>query len=174
MKTLVFDLETQKSIEEVGGYKNLDKLRLSLGVLYCYETDTFTTYFEKDALALIEELESANKVIGFNLKKFDFPVLTGYKKNFQGRCFDLMLDISNTIGFFVNLNGLVNGTLGQEKSANGLLALEWFKEGNFAEIEKYCIEDVRLTKEVYDFGKANGKVYFRDKEGRKRVIPVDW
>ena len=177
-RTVVFDIETQRSFQEVGGRGGLSRLGLSLAVLYDYSTGTFSTFFEQDAEALIDNLLASSLVIGYNIKGFDYPVLSGYRRGNWSRSLptlDLMEHIAGRLGFRVGLDSVASATLGTGKSASGLDALRWYKEGRLDLIESYCRDDVDVTRRVYEFGKENGYVRFRDKfgDGVHRVS-VDW
>lgn len=175
-KTLVFDLETQKLANEVGGWNNKQDMLLSLGVLYNVEQSQYTTYFEKDVDALIKELQSASLVIGYNIKGFDYPVLQRYS------IFDLQmiptLDMIETVhqklGFRVKLDQLAKGTLGDCKSADGLEAVKFFREKKWKELESYCQKDVEITFKVYDYGRKNGCLFYEDSLKNRRRIEVNW
>lgn len=175
-KTLIFDLETQKLAHEVGGWNNKEKMLLSLGVLYHVEEDKYTTYFEKDADSLVRELQSATLAVGYNIKGFDYPVLQRYS------VFDLqmiptldMLEVVyKALGFRLKLDQLAKGTLGDCKSADGLEAVKFFREGRFKELEDYCQKDVEITYKVYDYGRKNNCLYFNDSLGNKKKIDVNW
>jgi DEAD/DEAH box helicase domain-containing protein len=65
-------------------------------------------------------------------------------------------------------------TLGVEKSADGLQALDWWKAGRIREILDYCRKDVEITRDLYLFGRREGHLLFEDKTGQIMRIPVDW
>jgi DEAD/DEAH box helicase domain-containing protein len=65
-------------------------------------------------------------------------------------------------------------SLGIEKSADGLQALKWWKEGRIDEIVEYCRVDVQITHEIYLYGRKNGYLLFQNKAGQAVRIPVDW
>ena len=175
--TIVFDLETKKDFAEVGGREHLEKLEVSVLCAYSYLSDKFYAFEEKDLGRFETMLASAGKVIGFNIKGFDLPVLRPYLKldPLALPVLDLMDEVVSGVGFRVSLDNLCQTTLGAAKSAHGLDAVKWYREGKMAEIKKYCTDDVRLTRDLYEFGKANGHVLFlsRDQAGRV-AIPVRW
>ena len=126
-------------------------------------------------MALIEALRAADKVIGFNIKHFDFEVLKGYSEvDFkQVNALDLLEVIQRRLGFRVSLDKLGKATLNQSKSGHGLLALKWYKEGNWRQLEKYCRQDVDLTVQLYRYGKEKGFLLYPSFGGNKKVW-VDW
>lgn len=173
---LVFDLETQLSAAEVGGWGNIRNMKMSCGVLYSSVTNEFETYFEKDMVRLIERLANAKLVVGFNTIGFDYQVLSGYC-DFDFRrlpSLDLLVDLYRQIGVRVSLDSVAGETLGETKSADGLQALSWWKEGRLEEIAAYCRQDVLVTKNIYCFGRENGFVRYRRKNGVRGKVKVDW
>jgi len=133
LKTLVFDLETKRLADEVGGWDHIDKMGISAGVTYHVEEDVWSLFKEDDAGALLDGLASASKVVGFNLIRFDYTVLRPYglsiDRSLVEKTTDMLADISLTLGFRVGLDHLAEATLGESKSADGLAAVEWYKKG---------------------------------------------
>lgn len=177
MKKLVFDLETKKTFDEVGGREHIGKLKMSLGVVYDYSSGLYTTYLERDVEALIDELLSADLVVGFNLIKFDYVVLQPYTTHDLKRIktLDIFARAVAVLGFRVSLESFVQATLGVGKMADGLQAVAWYKTGQMDKLEEYCRRDVELTRQLHDFGSKNGKIYFLSKRsGRRREVPAYW
>ena len=176
--TLVIDLETKKSFADVGGEANIRDLGISVAGVYSYNANKFFALEEHEVPQLEEMLKSTSHVIGFNIKHFDLPVLEPYIKTASLNRFavtDMFLDASAFLGHRVGLNALAKATLGEGKSGHGLEALEWFKEGRIEEVKKYCLDDVRLTRDLYEFGKKNGHVLFESRsDGKIHSIPVSW
>ena len=171
-----FDLETQKAADEVGGWDNKHLMRMSIGVTYDTQEGEYRAYEEDDAPRLIDRLKSADIVVGYNVINFDYGVLKGYTDFDFARvktC-DMMVELTKLLGFRPKLESVASATLNEGKSADGLAALRWFKEGEFAKIALYCKEDVRITKEVYEFGHKNKFVYITDRALGKRKVEVDW
>ena len=176
MNDLFFDLETQKSIQEVGGRENIRLLRMSVGVTWSTATNDFKLYTEKDVPALVADLKAADRVIGFNLLKFDYPVLKFYTQERLSDLptLDLLEDIYNKLGFRLGLDALASATLGAQKSADGLAAIRWFREGKIDELIAYCRDDVAITKRLFEAGRDQGFVQYVDRDGRTKKINVTW
>jgi len=176
--TLVIDLETKKSFAEVGGQSNIRELGISVAGVYSYGQDAFFAFEENELSQLEKILENTAHLIGFNINHFDIPVLEPYLKNFSLASLtvtDMFEDVTNFLGYRVSLNGLAKATLGASKSGNGLEALQWFKEGKIEDVKKYCLDDVRLTRDLYEYGKKNGHVLFESfVDGKVHSIPVRW
>ncbi len=171
-----FDLETQKGADEVGGWDNKHLMRMSIGVTYDTREGDYRAHEEDDAKALIEKLKSADLVVGYNIINFDYAVLKRYTDFDLTRlptC-DMMVDLAQALGFRPKLESVAVATLNEGKTADGMAALRWFKEGEFAKIALYCKEDVRITKEIFEFGHTNKFVYLTDKTLGKRKVEVNW
>ena len=173
--TLVLDLETQKSFDDVGGRGNLHLLRVSVVGLYSYQQDRFRTFTEWDTPSMRGLLEDASLIIGFNIKRFDYPVLEPYmKKSLKDLpTLDIMEEVQRALGHRLSLDSLVKATLGEGKTGHGLDAIRYFREGDLEKLNSYCLADVRLTRDLYEYGKRHGKILY-EKGGALRDIPVTW
>jgi DEAD/DEAH box helicase domain-containing protein len=176
MNTLVFDLETQHLFEEVGG-RDPGRLRVSCAVTWSSLRGTYTVYWEKDVPALIAELKAADRVVGFNVKGFDYLVLKPYAPN-ERLAFlptlDLMEDLYHRLGFRLSLDSLARATLGEPKSASGIEAVRWFRAGEFDRLAEYCQKDVEVTRRIYESGCKQGIVEYYTRLGSKQKVKVDW
>jgi DEAD/DEAH box helicase domain-containing protein len=175
-KVVVFDLETQRSFDEVGGRSQFHKLGVSAAVAYRYDTDEFLVVDEDTIEQLIELLLGADLVIGYNIKGFDYEVLRGYtQEDLHGLpTLDLMEHLEERLGFRPKLESVVMPTLGMGKLADGLTALQWWRDGEIDKIIEYCREDVRVTRDLYDFGKRNLCVMVTRFGGAPRKVEVSW
>ncbi len=178
MNDLFFDLETQKSIQEVGGRENIKLLRVSVAVTFSTATNEFKTYTEKQVPALVADLQAAERVIGFNILNFDYQVLKYYTQERLSELptLDLLADIYNKLGFRVGLDALAYATLGNaaRKSADGLQAIQWFREGKLDELIAYCRADVAVTQQLFEFGRDQGYVQYPDRNRRIKKVNVAW
>ena len=172
---LFFDLETQKSFDEVGGRQNLRQLRVSVAVT-CDATGQFHEYQEADVQKLIEQLKCAELVVGYNIIGFDYEVLRAYtmERLEAIQTVDMLRDIYQQLGFRVALDSVAGATLGAKKSGDGLDAIRWFRQGEIAKLLSYCRQDVQITRQVYEYGQQNGHVLFADRNGQKRRVRVNW
>lgn len=175
-EVLVFDLETQRSFQDVGGRTAMRELGMSIGVVYSFLDDAFTAFPEAEAGALIDRLTAAELVIGYNLLGFDYEVLNAYRQvDWRSvTTLDIMLELQSKLGFRPKLDSVVRATLGASKTADGLQALAWWKEGRLDLIEKYCIDDVRLTRDLYLYGKRNRNVLVSRFSGKPIKVDVTW
>ena len=149
MKNIVyFDLETQKSADEVGGWNNIARMGMSIGVTFSTARGDYKIYGEKQVNDLLTDLQRADLVVGFNILRFDYEVLHGYT-SFDLRqlpTLDMMVELQNKLQHRLSLDSIATATFGVEKTAEGLQAIRWFKDGKLAEIAEYCCYDVKLTK----------------------------
>jgi len=176
MNIVYFDLESQKLFEEVGG-RDASKLLLACGVTWSTARNDFAVHWEKDASALIAELKSADRVIGFNIISFDYEVLKPYAPNENFRSFrstDMLADIFRTLGFRLSLDSIAKASLGATKTADGIKSVEWFKNGELDKVAEYCKADVDITRRVYEFGRDNGFVHYYSRLGSKLKVAVNW
>lgn len=169
---LVLDLETKYSFHQ---YSNPQKLGISIVGIYDYNDQKFKSFYENELTKLFPLLENAAFVVGFNIDGFDLPVLQGYYPGdvSQFKTVDILTEIKNVLGRRLALNDVVKATLGKEKSGHGLEAINFYKEGNLEALKNYCLDDVGLTKELFEYGVKNGVVYYPDLSG-KAPIRVDW
>lgn len=175
-KVVVFDLETQRSFAEVGGRSQFHRLGVSVGVAYRYDLDEFLVVNEETISELVSLLLEASLVVGYNIRGFDYEVLRAYtEENLQKLpTLDLMFDLEERLGFRPKLDSVASETLGDGKIADGLQALEWWRLGEIDKIIEYCQEDVRVTRDLYDFGKRHRWVHVSRFGGKPRKVEVDW
>jgi DEAD/DEAH box helicase domain-containing protein len=173
---IVFDLETQRSAEDVGGWEHRDRMGLAVGVVYDLDRAEFRVYTERQVDALINDLVRARLIVGFNVRRFDFDVLRAYADLDWNAlpALDILECIHRRLGFRLKLDHLAQETLGERKSADGLQSLAWFKAGEIDRVIEYCKQDVLLTKRLYDFGRQHGYLLYRDIQGRAVRLPVDF
>jgi DEAD/DEAH box helicase domain-containing protein len=177
VKNIVFfDLETQRSFQEVGGRYNISRLGLSVAVTYSTADGGYHHYTEETVADLIEELKAADLVVGFNVVRFDYEVLRAYTDYPLRRLptVDMLDDVYRILGFRLSLDALASATLGTTKSADGLQAIRWWRQGKMQELFDYCQQDVKITRQLYEFGRQNKYVQYRDRQWRMRRVPVNW
>jgi len=177
MNLVFFDLESQNLIQDVGGREHIDKLRVACGVTWSLLKNDFSVYWEKDVPALIEELKSATKVVGFNLRGFDYLVLQPYAPEMRFTSLptlDMFLELQKILGFRISLDSIASASLGVSKSADGLQSVEWFRAGELDKVAEYCKADVEITRRVYEFGRDYGYIFYKSKLGSKLKVDVHW
>lgn len=170
---IVLDLETKKTLQETKG--DISKLGVSIVGIYDYAKRQYYSFFENQLNRLFPLLEKASVLIGFNIKNFDLPVLNSY---YIGNLtsfpiLDLLEEIKTSFGRRLALDDLVRETLGVKKSGHGLLAINYYRDKNFDKLKKYCLHDVELTQQLYEYGKKHGRLFYRGSYGREE-IKVNW
>ena len=177
MDKLVLDIETSNTFADVGGERNLADLKVSLIGAYSYNQDKFFSFDENQIHEFAPLLKRAGLVIGFAINRFDIPVL---KKHYN---FDLMAlerldlleEIELKLGRRISLSALAKANLGIGKDHHGLEATKMYKEGRFEELKEYCLNDVKLTRDLYELAKRQGYLVVPDRDtGELRRIEMDF
>lgn len=173
MRYLVFDLETQNIFSDVGG-SDSTALDISVATVYDSETKLFTTVTIDEIDQLWPIVEQADALVGYNSDHFDIPLLNKYYPGdlTQIKSIDLLVEIKNALGRRLRLDSVASATVGAKKSADGLQAVRWWREGNIKDIKKYCEQDVKVTRDVFEYALKHGHVKFKDGV-RKREVPLD-
>ncbi len=173
---LVFDLETQRSAAEVGGWERVDSMGLAVAVVYDVRRGTWRSYHEADVHRLLLDLAMADRVVGFNIDRFDLAVLAAYTDQDLGRIrtLDILGELHAKLGFRLSLSHLIEVNLGEAKGGDGERSLQWWKQGRADLVEQYCRKDVDVTRRLYQLGKERGYLLYRDHADRRVRVPVDW
>ncbi|MEK7516771.1 MAG: ribonuclease H-like domain-containing protein [Patescibacteria group bacterium] len=171
----VLDIETQNTFRDVGKYDPA-LLKISLVGVYFYETDSFEAFREHELSKLWPRLERLTRVIGYNIDDFDLPVMNSYYPGDITRLptLDILAEIEKKVGFRVKLDDVVQATLGTAKSGNGLMAVEYFRTGEWDKLQEYCLQDVRVTRDLYEHGLKAQTVRFKDRMGKFIDVPVNF
>ncbi len=173
MRYVVFDLETQNVFSDVG-VNDPAALDISVGCAYDSGTDTYTVVTVDEIHKLWPIIEGAELLVGYNSNHFDIPLLNKY---YPGdlrtvKSVDILESIKNSLGKRLRLDSVAQATVGAKKSGNGLMAIKWWREGDIDSIKKYCKQDVKVTKEIFEYALKNQKVLYKDGH-KKREIPID-
>ncbi len=171
LKKIVLDLETQKSFQEVGGRGKNHLLKISVCGIYDYTSDRYLTFEEHELPKLSPMLQTADQIIGYNIKDFDFEVLKPYLNFdiFQVPYLDILEEIEKVLHHRIKLDVVAQGTLGSGKTGSGLEALAFFKNGRMDLLKKYCLDDVKITKQVYEYALRNHKLLYKDFFNTKEI-----
>lgn len=144
----------------------LDVMSMELTVVGIHDSSTgeYSAFFKEELPKLWPILENADMLIGFNSDGFDIPLLNRYYPGdlTKIRSLDLLSEVYKTLGRRIRLDTLAQATLGRGKTGDGLKAIEWWEQGRYDEVKEYCLEDVRITRELYDYARANGHVKYKD------------
>jgi DEAD/DEAH box helicase domain-containing protein len=172
---LIFDIETKDLAPRDATLENLSKLGASVVCAFDSKSQKMLTFFEEDIPSFIK-LCYERLVIGYNIRRFDLPVLTGYGLKLDGLdVFDLMDEVERGLGRrFIKLEYVAQGCLGEGKSGDGKMAVEWFKQGRMKELAEYCAVDVEVTHRVFRHGLDKKFIAVQFPEADRREFVVDW
>jgi DEAD/DEAH box helicase domain-containing protein len=173
MRAITFDIET-KMVPLTRGRLDVNELEITVVGVHDSETGEYSSYLAPELPKLWPVIEGADMLIGFNSDSFDIPLLNRYYPGdlTKIRSLDLLTEVYKALGRRVRLQSLAEATLGRGKKGDGLKAGEWWEKGLFDKVREYCIEDVRLTRELYDYALANGHLRYKDLR-EKREIKMD-
>lgn len=173
MRKIVFDTETTNYFSDVG--KN-EPAALDLAVVCIYDSvgDDYKSFTQEQLPKLWPILEKADLLIGFNSEHFDIPLLNKYYSGDLSkiRGVDLLKEVKKVLGRRIKLDTLAEATLGRKKTGDGTESVRWWRAGEIDKVIKYCIEDVKITKEIYEYALKNGHLKYRDMKVIKE-IPLD-
>lgn len=170
MNYIVFDIETRTASPGFG--ENAVKtLEVSVVGIYDSSDDTYTSYIQEELSKLWPRIEKTEALIGFNSNSFDIPILNKY---YPGdlthiKSIDLLVSVQESLGRRLRLQTIAEATLGASKSSHGLQAVEWWQQGRVDEIREYCLQDVKLTKEIFDYALAHKKLKYKDLNQIKEI-----
>lgn len=182
---IYFDLETKYSAEEVGGWKNIEDMGMSVAVVWDAFEEGFYVYHEHQVQDVIDHCRRADQIVGFNHIGFDYRVIAGAEHvDAQMRSmlrtelvelnnFDILTELKKLLGHRLKLDSIARATLGTGKSADGLQALQWYREGQLDKIIEYCRTDVEVTRDIHNYALKNGKLHYDSRSGIK-TVEVNW
>jgi len=172
-----FDLETQRTANDAGGWHRKRDMGMSIAVTYSTRLGAYRIFTEKTVQELVDQLVRADLVIGFNVINFDYEVLMGYTildLPHQCRTLDLLVELEKTLGHKLSLDTVATASLGVGKTGDGLDAIRWWREGRLLDIAEYCCFDVKCTKLVHEYGSQNRKLFYHDRFQKRQSVPVEW
>lgn len=177
MDKLVFDIETKNSFDDVGGRENLKKLEVSVVGVYSYDKDEYACFEEHELPKLAEMLRNTRLLIGFASKRFDVPVLEKYF-NFNIAAiphYDILEEVEAKLGRRIGLGILAEANIGAGKSGHGIEAIELYRRGEIEKLKTYCVNDVKITKEIFDLICAKGELWIPQRNSSQmRKIEVTY
>lgn len=172
-----FDLETQRTANDAGGWDRKRDMGMSVGVTYSTASGQYRIYPENRVDDLVKELMRADCVVGFNVINFDYEVLMGYTildLPSQVPTLDLLVELEKKLGHRLSLDAVATATLGVGKTADGLDAIRWWREGKMVQIAEYCCFDVKVTRLVHEYGRDHRRLFYLDRFQQKREVELDW
>jgi DEAD/DEAH box helicase domain-containing protein len=163
VKKIVFDIETSNTFQDAGSNNPAD-LAISVVGIYEYEGDKYSTFVQEEFGKLWAIIENADMFITFNGDHFDIPLLNKYYPGdlFKMKSVDLLREMQKSAGRRMKLDQIAEGTLGVNKTGHGLDAIKWWRDGEVEKVKKYCLDDVRITKDIYEYALREGKLIFKE------------
>jgi len=173
---IVLDIETKNSFADVGGKQNLHQLKISLIGVYSYNRDEYLAFEEKELHLFEKFLKDVGVVVGFSIYNFDLPIIENhFDYRFDNHIiFDILKEIENKRGHKIGLNELAQANIGAGKNGNGLEAIELYKEGRIEELKKYCLNDVKITKDLYELILKQDYLIIPSKFHAPVKVKFDW
>ena len=172
-----FDLETQRTANDAGGWSRKRDMGMSIGVTYSTALEEYRIYTERNVDDLVDQLRRADLVVGFNVINFDYEVLGAYTPldlSYSVPTLDMLVEVERTLGHRLPLDSLASATLGVGKTAEGLDAIRWWREGRLLEIAEYCCFDVKCTMMVHEHGAKHRELHYHDRFQQKKKMAVAW
>jgi hypothetical protein len=173
MRAITFDIETANAFPTLAR-NDLSRMNISIVGIHDSETNEYSSYAVEEFPKLWPILERADMLIGYNSNTFDIPILNRYYPGdlTKIKSLDLLVEVQSVLGRRLRLQSLAEATLNKGKGGNGLQAVEWWAAGEYEKVRKYCIEDVRITRELYDYALQNGSLKYKDLK-QKREFKID-
>lgn len=168
MRRITFDIETEGEFRGNGDFANLE---ITVVGVYDSATKKLTGYYKHELGMLWPLLEQADVLVGYNSDHFDIPILNRYYAGdlTKFKSVDLLKEVKNVLGRRLKLDGIAEATLGRKKSGNGLEAVTWWKSGEHERVKQYCLDDVKLTDDLYQYALKHKKLKYRDFDGIREI-----
>jgi DEAD/DEAH box helicase domain-containing protein len=168
MRRVTFDIETEGVF---GPMNDLSALGVTVVGVHDSETDEFHCYEQHEFKDMWPTFEHADLLVGFNSDHFDIPILNKYYAGDLTKIpsLDILKEVKNVFGRRLKLDNIAEATLGKKKSGNGLDAVKWWQLGLKEKVKSYCLDDVRITKEVYEYARKHNSLKYRDYDGIREI-----
>jgi len=170
MNYIVFDIETYSPSNR----DRIDVTELQVSVIGAYYSwnNKYLAFTEEYVKDFIETLKYADLIVGYNHLWFDLPVLAKFS-SFDLKSlpnYDIMLEVESKLGFKPKLDDLCSATLGHSKTDNYSTFKHYYLQKNWAPLIDYCMNDVKLTKELFDLILDQKPLKYNDLLDTKEVI----
>lgn len=170
MREITFDIETANAFPTLSR-NDLSRMELAVVAIHDSETGEYSSYSKEELTKLWPILETADVLIGYNSNSFDIPLLNNYYPGDLAkiRSLDLLVEVQTALGRRLRLQSLAEGTLKAKKSGDGLQSVRWWQEGLYDKVREYCIQDVRLTRKIYEYALEHGSLKYKDLKDTKTI-----
>jgi DEAD/DEAH box helicase domain-containing protein len=168
MKRITFDIETKGKFLGNGDFSNLE---VTVVGTHDSETGELRSFLLDELPKLWGVLEHADIIVGYNSDHFDIPILNKYYAGdlTKIKSVDLLKEIKNVLGRRLKLDNLAEATLGKKKSGDGLIAQTWWEQGLVDKVRQYCLDDVKITNELYEYARKHGKLKYKDYDSIREI-----
>jgi len=168
LRRITFDIETEGVFKTNADFTNLE---ITVVGIHDSSTGEYKSFLRHELNELWPILERADLLVGYNSDHFDIPILDKYYAGdlTKIKSVDLLKEVKNVLGRRLKLDNLAGATLGVNKSGNGLEAVQWWKEGKFEQVRQYCLDDVKITNELYLHAKKHKKLKYKDWDGEREI-----
>ena len=169
MRRIVFDIETEGVF--TGSMPDHSKLEVTVVGVYDSSTDQYHCFVKDELYKLWPMFESADVLVGYNSDHFDLPILGKYYAGdlTKFRSVDLLKEVRNVLGRRLKLDNIAEATLGHGKTASALEAVRWWEQGEIQKVKDYCLADVAITKDIYEYARKHGHLKYRDFDGVRDI-----
>lgn len=168
LRRITFDIETEGVFRSNADFANLE---ITVVGIHDSQSDEYQTFLRDELSQLWPILERADILVGYNSDHFDIPILDKYYAGdlTKIKSIDLLKEVRAVLGRRLKLDNLAEATLGKGKSGNGLEAVAWWKEGKYDKVREYCLDDVRITNELYLYAKKKKSLKYKDWDGVREI-----
>ena len=177
MRAVTFDIETASAVPALAR-NDLNRMEISIVGIHDSETNEYSSYTVEEFPKLWPIMERAEMLIGFNSDSFDIPILNKYYPGdlTKIKSLDLLVEVQKALGRRVRLQSLAEATLNKGKGGDGLKAIEWWAKGEVEKVRTYCIEDVRITRELFEYALKHGSLKYKDLRTNRdlKIDTSDW
>ena len=162
--------ESLPGVEYCAGWHDHANMGITVLGVYDYAADQYRVFCGDNRapwIALMSKVDTL--LVGFNNIAFDNAVLRateGWGEPDDSKCYDLLREIWAAAGYGstftpathagYGLDAMCKTNFGQKKTGNGAHAPIAWQHGDFGEVIDYCLNDVRLTKKLFDKVRADG------------------
>ena len=168
MRRITLDIETEGDFRSGGDFSNLE---VTVACIHDSSTGEYKSFLKDELPNLWPILERADLLVGYNSDHFDLPILGKYYAGNLGtiKSVDLLKEIKQALGRRLRLDSVAEATLGKKKSGSGSEAGKWWAEGQVDKVREYCLDDVKITLELYEYAKKHGVLKYRDFDGVRDI-----
>src|SRR3990167_9037441 len=162
---IVFDCEIKNEIDGKNiGWRDFGRMGHAVSSLYDYRSGDYCIYFDDNLDRMVERINEADLVVGFNIVEFDLPLIAVSAKaqlrpDIAMNCYDMLPVTRRSTGWRAGRfpSGMklddhllaMYGTAGM-KSGHGANAPNLWQEKKLGELCSYVLRDVNREKALFE------------------------